>query len=117
VSALSRYLTKHRGNQRYEFAVLEAHIAAPLIVADHQPTLILAGTPYHQLVSERGLSRAVHAGEVRYVLMSSRPIDHSPHPFTPRTPRQQMAAWVIRHGTDVTRQAGIHGYGMLYRLA
>jgi 4-amino-4-deoxy-L-arabinose transferase-like glycosyltransferase len=117
VSALSRYLTKHRGNQRYEFAVLEAHIAAPLIVADHQPTLILAGTPYHQLVSERGLSRAVHAGEVRYVLMSSRPIDHSPHSFTPRTPRQQMAAWVIRHGTDVTRRAGIHGYGMLYRLA
>jgi hypothetical protein len=116
VSALSRYLTAHRGSARYEFAVSEADLAAPLIVADHQPVLVLASTPYHPLVSPAALSRAVQAGQVRYVLLSRTPIGHSPHAFTPRTVREQIPAWVISHGTDVTRQAGLGGYGMLYRV-
>jgi 4-amino-4-deoxy-L-arabinose transferase-like glycosyltransferase len=117
VSTLSRYLTRHRGSERYEFAAVEADIAAPLIVADDQSVLILAGTPYHGLVSPRGLSRAVRAGEVKYVLLSRSPADHLLHPFPPRTAREQIPAWVIRHGTDVTRQTGLGGYGILYRLS
>jgi 4-amino-4-deoxy-L-arabinose transferase-like glycosyltransferase len=116
VSALSRYLTSHRGGRRYQFAAVEASVAAPLIVASDQPVLILAATPYRALVSPRGLSRAVRAGAVRYVLLSSVPANHLLHPFPPRTAREQIPAWVIRHGTDVTRQTGLRGYGILYRV-
>ena len=117
ISLLSRYLTRHRGNERYQYAAVEAHIAAPLIVADDQPVLILAGTPYHALMTPRRLSRTVRAGQVKYVLLSSTPANHPLHPFSPRTLREQIPAWVIRHGTDVTRQTGLGGYGILYRLS
>jgi 4-amino-4-deoxy-L-arabinose transferase-like glycosyltransferase len=117
VSALSSYLTTHRGSSRYEFAALDAQTAAALIVADAQPVLILAGTPYHPLVSARGLSRAVRAGRVRFVLLSRVPANQPSRPFRPRTQRGRIPAWVIRHGVDVTQQAGLRGYGMLYRVS
>ncbi|HYZ29242.1 MAG TPA: glycosyltransferase family 39 protein [Thermoleophilaceae bacterium] len=117
IRELSSYLTQHRGNARYEFAAATAALAAPLIVADHQPVMILAGTPFHPLVSARGLGRAVRSGQVRYVLISSRLIDHRVHPFPARTEREQIPSWVVAHGTDVTRQTGLHGYGVLYRVS
>jgi hypothetical protein len=117
VTALSRYLTRHRGGRRYEFAAYETATAAPLIVADDQPVLILAGTPFHTLVSVRGLSRAVRAGQVRYVLLSAVPANHLLHPFPPRSARSEIPAWVIRHGVDVTQATGLRGYGILYRLS
>ena len=75
VAALSAFLTRHRDHRRYEFASLNAALAGPLIVADDQPVLILAGWPPHPLVSARGLRHAVRAGEVRYVLLSARGSD------------------------------------------
>jgi 4-amino-4-deoxy-L-arabinose transferase-like glycosyltransferase len=117
VSALSRFLTSHQGHARYEFAVAEAHLAGPLIVRDARPVLVLAGTPYHALVDPQKLAAAVRTGSVRYVLVSthlrSRPVHASPRA---RTPRGQMAAWVRTHGVDVSRNAGLGGYGELYRL-
>jgi 4-amino-4-deoxy-L-arabinose transferase-like glycosyltransferase len=117
IARLSSYLTRHGGRTRYEFAAYNAALAAPLIVADARPVMILAGTPYHQLVYPRGLARAARAGEVRYVLLSARPRSRPVHPFPPRSSRSQIPSWVVRHGTDVTRQAGINGYGMLYRVS
>jgi uncharacterized membrane protein YphA (DoxX/SURF4 family) len=117
IRGLSRYLTQHRAGTRYEVAAATAEVAAPLIVADHQPVMILAGTPFHPLVSPRGLARAVRSGQVRYVLISSRPIDHHVHTFPARTEREQIPSWVVAHGTDVTRQTGLHGYGVLYRFS
>jgi hypothetical protein len=117
IRALSTYLTHHRGNARYAYASAEAALAAPLIVANDQPVLIAAGTPFHPLVSARGLSRAVRAGQVRYVLLSNVPTDHLIHPFWPHSDRSAIPSWVVRHGVDVTRQTGIHGYGMLYRVS
>lgn len=115
--ALSRYLRAHQGNARYEFAVTEAHIGAQLIIADARPVLVLAGTPYHPLVNVAQLAAAARDGSVRYALLSDRP---SPRPVTrhvvPRTGRARLPDWVRVHGVDVTRAAGIHGYGMLYRL-
>jgi 4-amino-4-deoxy-L-arabinose transferase-like glycosyltransferase len=114
---LARYLASHRGGARYEYAALEAHLAGPLIAADGQPVLILAGTPYHPLVSTRGLAAAVRAGHVHYVLMTSRPSSRPPHPSVrARTPRGRMAGWVVAHGVDVTARAGLRGYGVIYRL-
>jgi 4-amino-4-deoxy-L-arabinose transferase-like glycosyltransferase len=116
VHALSTYLTRHRAHTRFEFASISAAWAGPVIAADNQPALILAGTPYHQLVWSNGLARAVRAGQVRYVLLSAASQSRPLRPFTPRTAREQVPAWVIRHGTDVTRQAGLSGYGVLYRV-
>jgi 4-amino-4-deoxy-L-arabinose transferase-like glycosyltransferase len=117
VGTLSRFLTSHQGRARYEFAVAEAHLAGPLIVKDARPVLVLAGTPYHALVGPQRLAAAVRAGSVRYVLLSThlrnRPVHPSPRA---RTPRAQMAAWVRTRGVDVTRNAGLAGYGSLYRL-
>jgi 4-amino-4-deoxy-L-arabinose transferase-like glycosyltransferase len=119
VTRLSHYLTSHRGGARYEFAVAEAHLAGPLIVADAQPVMVLAGTPYHELIGPRALAAAVHAGQVRYVLLAghghSHPVRAPTHPA--RTPRGQLAAWVRTHGVDVTRSSGMPGYGALYRVA
>jgi 4-amino-4-deoxy-L-arabinose transferase-like glycosyltransferase len=117
ISALSRYLTKHRGHTRYEFASATAALAAPLIVADDQPVFILAGTPFHTLVTAEGLSRAVNAGQVRYVLISNTPNRTPIHPFPARSPRSAIPSWVVSHGVDVTPQTGLHGYGMLYRVS
>jgi 4-amino-4-deoxy-L-arabinose transferase-like glycosyltransferase len=114
---LARYLSSHRGGARYEYATLEAHLAGPLIAADGQPVLILAGTPYHPLVSAHQLAAAVRAGHVHYVLVASRGRSRPPHPsVNARTPRGRMAGWVVAHGVDVTAKAGASGYGVIYRL-
>jgi 4-amino-4-deoxy-L-arabinose transferase-like glycosyltransferase len=117
VAALSRYLTRHQGDARYEVAALEAHQAGPLIVADARPVLILAGTPYHPLLAPQGLAAAVRAGRVHYVLVSSGVSSHPVHASArASTARGQMPAWVRTHGVDVSRQAGLAGYGSLYLL-
>jgi hypothetical protein len=114
---LARYLASHRGGARYEYAALEAHLAGPLIAADGKPVLILASTPYHALVSTHRLAAAVRAGQVHYVLMGSRGRSRPPHPsLHARTPRGRMAGWVRAYGVDVTAQAGLPGYGVLYRV-
>jgi 4-amino-4-deoxy-L-arabinose transferase-like glycosyltransferase len=118
VAALSAYLTRHRDHRRYEFASANAALAGPLIVADGQPVLILAGWPPHLLVSARGLRHAVQAGEVRYVLVSTRGSDRAVNRVTrATTPRKRVVAWVRTHGVDVSHQAGLHRYGILYRVS
>jgi 4-amino-4-deoxy-L-arabinose transferase-like glycosyltransferase len=117
-ASLSAYLTRHRDHRRYQFASLNAAIAGPLIVADGQPVLILSGWPAHTLVSARGLSHAVRAGEVRYVLLSSQGGRHPGHiAKRPRGPRARTIAWVRSHGVDVSHRAGVHRYGILYRVS
>lgn len=114
---LARYLSSHRGGARYEYAALQAHLAGSLIATDAQPVLILAGTPYHPLVSTHSLAAAVRAGQVHYVLVGSRSRSRPPHPsLNARTPRGRTAGWVRAHGVDVTAQAGVPGYGVIYRL-
>jgi hypothetical protein len=113
LTSLSRYLTRHRGHTRYEFAAIEAYQAGPLIAADDQPSLVMASSPYHPLVSTRGLGQAVRAGQVRYVFVAAR---GSRGGGVARTHRQRMIAWVRAHGTDVTRAAGLHLSGVLFRL-
>jgi hypothetical protein len=87
------------------------------IAADGKPVLILAGTPYHALVSSHALASAVRAGQVHYVLMGSLARSRPPHPsLRAGTPRGRMAGWVRTHGVDVTARAGVSGYGLIYRL-
>jgi hypothetical protein len=115
---LSQYLTLHRGQTRYQFAAIEAYQAGPLIAADGQPALILASSPYHPLISIQGLSHAVRTGEVRYVLVSAHGSGSGGvASFVGGSPqRAPMVAWVRRHGTDVSRRAGLAHAGALYRV-
>jgi 4-amino-4-deoxy-L-arabinose transferase-like glycosyltransferase len=117
VAKLSHYLERHQGSARYELAAGEAHLAGPLIAADARPVMALAGTPYHQLIGPHRLAAAVRAGAVRYVLLSSRTRRRPARPsLHAHTARGQMAAWVRAHGFDVSREAGLPGFGALYRL-
>jgi hypothetical protein len=64
-------------------------------------------------VSVRQLAREVRTGRVRYFLIG--------HRCTSMLTRNTAACpptahWAIAHGTDVTRQAGIHSHGLLYRV-
>jgi 4-amino-4-deoxy-L-arabinose transferase-like glycosyltransferase len=118
VASLSAYLTRHRNHRRYQFASLNAALAGPLIVADDQSVLVLEAWPPRTLVSVRGLRDAVRAGEVRYVLLSSKGGRHPGHPAKrPRGPRARTIAWVRSHGIDVSHRAGLHRYGILYRVS
>jgi 4-amino-4-deoxy-L-arabinose transferase-like glycosyltransferase len=118
LASLSRYLTVHRGHARYEFAAVEAYQAGPLIAADGQPALILASSPYHPLVSTAGLSHAAAAGKVRYVFVSPRGSGsgNAVRFVGGSLRRAPMVAWVRRHGTDVSRSAGLAHTGALYRI-
>jgi hypothetical protein len=80
--------------------------------------LILASSPYHPLVSTGGLGRAVAAGEVRYVFVSAHGSGSgNAVSFVGGSPRRApMVAWVRRHGTDVSRSAGLAHAGALYRI-
>jgi 4-amino-4-deoxy-L-arabinose transferase-like glycosyltransferase len=118
VKLLSRYLTRHRDHRHYEFASLNAAIAGPLIVADDQRVLILAGWPPHPLVSARGLRHAVRRGGVRYVLLSTHGSARPRHRITTaKTPRERIIRWVRSHGVDVSHRAGLHRNGILYRVS
>jgi 4-amino-4-deoxy-L-arabinose transferase-like glycosyltransferase len=116
VAHLSAYLTRHRRHRRYEFASLNAALAGPLIVADGQPVLILAGWPPRTLVPARGLKRAVRAGEVKYVLLSATGSRHRRHAAkradhrlgqAPRSGRQPPGrAAPLRHPLPRLREVG-----------
>jgi 4-amino-4-deoxy-L-arabinose transferase-like glycosyltransferase len=110
LSALSSYLTRHRAGARYEVAAIEASDAGALIARDGQPVLVLAATPYRQLVSTQALAAAVRRGDVRYVL------DWPPAPSQGRGGRDRLVAWVQAHASDVSRQAGVGSAGVLYRI-
>jgi hypothetical protein len=115
---LSRYLTRHRGEARYQFAAIEAYQAGPLIAADGQPALILASSPYHPLVSTRALGQAARTGQVRYVFVSAKGSGSGDvASFVGGSPRRApMVRWVMSHGTDVSSSAGLPHAGSLYRL-
>jgi hypothetical protein len=89
-----------------------------LIAADGQPVLILASSPYHPLVSTGALGRAVATGEVRYVFVSAHGSGsgNAVSFVGGSLGRAPMVAWVRRHGTDVSKSAGLAHAGALYRI-
>src|SRR6478752_6691708 len=102
LDGLSRYLAAHSSGTRYEFASSAVFRAAPVIVRDGRPVLMLAAQPGLQLVSPQRLSALVANGSVRYALLSNRPI--------------ASAQWALQHGRDVSRAAGLPPH-TLYRLS
>ncbi len=115
VAALSRYLGAHRGRARYELAASAPSLAAPLVVRDARPILLLTTVDARPLVTLPTLRARIGAGDVDYVLMRGR-CPHPPYHILPAC--SAAVRWVQAHGTDVSGQLGLTpaATGLLYRV-
>ena len=68
LAALSAYLKAHQGHARYEVASTSVFKAAPLIVRDGRPVLMLTADQ-RPLVTPARLEQLVRGGELRYLLI------------------------------------------------
>ena len=114
VDALSSFLESHQGGARYEVAVSAPTLAAPLIVRDARPVLLLTSVYARPLVTLRSLRNDAARGEVRYVF--SRGI--CPGPSYKTLPACSAAdEWVRAHARDITAELGLATkQGLLYEL-
>jgi 4-amino-4-deoxy-L-arabinose transferase-like glycosyltransferase len=108
---LSAYLRAHQGHARYEVAAPSILKAASLIVRDARPVLVLAGVYGRPLLTPAQLAQRARAGQVHYVLLGKLKCVHGKgNGCSP------VVQWARRHGTDVSRAAGLPYRHMLYRL-
>jgi len=102
LAALSRFLIAHQGGARYEVASPTVIRAAPLIVRDARPVLMLTSLYGRPLLDGARLQQLVAEGQVRYALLGA--AGHS-----------DAARWARAHARDVSAAAG-QPRGTLYRL-
>ena len=114
-NALSDYLSPRTAGVRYELAVDNPLLVAPLIIRDQRAILPLTpGFGTHQLFSVAALRAAIAAGQVRYGLVTDRSCSANASGKAYCTP---AALWIRRHGVDVTRGAHLSGRSHLYLLS
>jgi 4-amino-4-deoxy-L-arabinose transferase-like glycosyltransferase len=106
VAQLSRFLTARQGHARYEVASSSVMRAAPLIIRDARPVLMLTSLYGRPLLDAAQLRQLVASGQVRYALLS-----------TPAAARGTAAAvrWAHARARDVSAAAG-QPPGTVYRL-
>jgi 4-amino-4-deoxy-L-arabinose transferase-like glycosyltransferase len=68
LDALSTFLRAHQGSSRYEVASTSVMVAAPLIIRDGRPVLMLTADN-RPLLTPAELDRLVRDGEIRYLLI------------------------------------------------
>ena len=113
-AALSRFLESHQDGARYEVAVSAPTLAAPLIVQDGRPVLLLTSVYARPLVTLDELRRNAARGAVRYVF--SEGICPGPQ-YTTLPACSSADKWVRTHARDVTAQLGLATkQGLLYEL-
>jgi 4-amino-4-deoxy-L-arabinose transferase-like glycosyltransferase len=110
---VSLYLRAHQQGARYEVAAGAATSIASLIVQDARPVVMLTTYNGLPLTSIAQLKLLVSQGELRYAFLDSVCGAHAPKTTAGCAP---AARWVRAHGTDVSRQAGLHIEGVLWRL-
>jgi 4-amino-4-deoxy-L-arabinose transferase-like glycosyltransferase len=112
--ALSSFLTSHQAGARYEAAFSAPTLAAPQIVKDARPVLLLTSLNAEPLVTLADLRRDAAAGEVRYVFTEG----ICPGPKYTTLPACSKAdEWVRANATDVTARLGLTTKtGLLYQL-
>ena len=106
VNRLSTYLRAHQRGARYEFASVAASPAAPLIVRDRRPVLVLTAAG-RQVIDVSRLRHLVDSGRVRAALVSA---------GCRSAGCARLAGWIRAHGTDVSRAAGEPRAGIVYAL-
>jgi 4-amino-4-deoxy-L-arabinose transferase-like glycosyltransferase len=112
VSTLSRYLGTHQRSLPYEIATSDPVIAAPLIVRDAQPVLMLTSWYGQPLTSPAQLAALVRTGAVRHLLLAETGCRTRTAPSCAPAVR-----WALAHGTDVSGAAGLGRGRILLRLA
>jgi 4-amino-4-deoxy-L-arabinose transferase-like glycosyltransferase len=112
--ALSRFLERHQDGARYEAAVSAPTLAAPLIVKDGRPLLLLTSVYARPLVTLDELRREAARGAVRYVFSEG----ICPGPQYRTLPACSSSdEWVRAHARDVTAKLGLATKrGLLYEL-
>jgi 4-amino-4-deoxy-L-arabinose transferase-like glycosyltransferase len=110
---IESYLLRHRDGTRYQFASIAPAKAAPLIMRDPQPVLMLTSYRSRPLISVRQLAADVRAGEVRFFLIGHR-CSSALTRATAACPA--TARWAIAHSTDVTHALGLHHGHLVYRI-
>jgi hypothetical protein len=107
LAALSVFLTGHRGSARYEVASPNVVRAAPLIIRDARPVLMLTSLYGRPLLDAARLKELVASGQVRYALLGKASCSSNGCAAAIR--------WAIGHSRDVSAAAH-QPKGTLYRL-
>ena len=106
VQELSAYARAHQGSARYELASLATSPAAPIIVRDARPVLVLTADG-RSLVSPHELAELVAGGQVRTALVGS---------GCTSAGCISLAHWIRAHGVDVSYAAGDPQAGSVFAL-
>jgi 4-amino-4-deoxy-L-arabinose transferase-like glycosyltransferase len=106
LATLSRFLVAHQGAARYEVVSPSVVRAAPLIIRDARPVLMLTSLYGRPLLDGARLQQLVAAGQARYIL--GRPACSS-------TGCADVIRWARAHTRDVSAAAGLPAH-TLYRL-
>jgi 4-amino-4-deoxy-L-arabinose transferase-like glycosyltransferase len=107
LASLSRFLIAHQGGARYEVASPTVVRAAPLIIRDGRPVLMLTSLYGRPLLDAAQLKSLVAGGQVRYALLGKASCTSKGCPDAVR--------WVRAHARDVSAAAGQRP-GTVYRL-
>ncbi len=110
---LSAYLRAHQGTAYYEAAFDSGTKMGELVVHDARPILVLTTLNGRVFTPVARLRALAAAGRVHYAFIDGGCGRHSP-PTNPDC--SAPARWVIAHGTDVSKAAGMPRAGMLWRL-
>jgi hypothetical protein len=109
VAQLSRFLIAHQHGARYELASPTVARAAPLIVRDGRPVLMLTSIKGRPLLGAGRLAQLVASGQVRYALLGGG------CPASGAGRCAPAVRWAVGHAHDVGPAAGVPR-GLLYRL-
>jgi 4-amino-4-deoxy-L-arabinose transferase-like glycosyltransferase len=109
----SAYLRAHQGSARYQVAAQSSTGIGALIVKDARPIVVLTTYNARVFTSIAELQRLIAKGEVRYAFLNSL---CGRHRSTLDPACSAPSRWVQAHGTDVSRQAGLSGRGLLWLL-
>lgn len=110
---LSSYLRAHQGSAYYEAAFDSGTKMGELVERDARPILVLTLLEGKVFTSVARLRALAAAGKVRYAFVDGYCGPQSPRTETDCAP---PVRWVVAHGIDVSRQAGLPRAGMLWLL-
>lgn len=110
---LSAYLRAHQGSAYYEAAFDSGTKMGELVVRDARPILVLSTLSGRVFTPVARLRALAAQGRVRYALINT---VCGPHSTAANAACTAPARWVIAHGVDVSRAAGLPRDGLLWRL-